>query len=72
MKVKFILHPTFNPPQVIVDKAPFIFQRIGWGVFEIPIEVTFKDEFNLPTLKLSHYLSFDVEGEKKVHILKLN
>ena len=41
-KVTFHLHKTFRPPVVIVDEAPFIVSRVGWGYFDIKIEVTFK------------------------------
>ena len=36
-KVEYKLHPTFNPPLVVVDKYPFTFSRLGWGIFNIPI-----------------------------------
>ncbi|MFC1960406.1 TIR domain-containing protein [Chloroflexota bacterium] len=43
--VQYTLHSTFNqPPQIVRDRASgFQLQRLGWGVFEIPVEVHFKD-----------------------------
>ena len=41
-KVKFKLHPTFNPPEVVKDKPPYLVSRLGWGTFNIEIEVDWK------------------------------
>ena len=45
-KVQINLHPTFNPPQFDLTKAPFEFDRIGWGVFEIGLKLYFKPALN--------------------------
>jgi NAD-dependent SIR2 family protein deacetylase len=56
--VKFKLHPTFSPPTVKVNQAPFTLQRIGWGTFSIKVFIYWKPQFNAPTLKHDHHLSF--------------
>jgi len=56
--VKFKLHPTFNPPTVKVNSAPYSLKRTGWGTFPIKVFVYWKSQFNAPTLKHDHHLSF--------------
>ena len=43
--VKYSLHKTFNPPFQIVRSRHnnFRLSRSGWGIFNIPIEISFKD-----------------------------
>ena len=40
-KVTYNLHKTFSPNKVEVETAPFIISYIGWGTFEIVIEIEF-------------------------------
>lgn len=54
--VNFVLHPTFNPPSVTVDKTPFSITRQGWGTFECTIAVTFIDSTRK---SYTHKLVFD-------------
>lgn len=67
--VNFVLHPTFNPPSVSVNKPPFsitryaifyfdlfLTSRQGWGTFECTIHVTFVDSTKH---KYKHMLVFD-------------
>lgn len=56
--VKYNLHKTFDPPFQIVRArgTRFRLSRSGWGVFNIPIEVYFKDG---SIGKTSHHLKFD-------------
>lgn len=70
--VKFVLDPTFSPPQVIVNKSPFNLRRLGWGTFEVELVITFRDNFNLPPLKLYHELVFEGDGHFSAHVLQLN
>jgi len=56
--VKFKLHPTFNPPTVKVNQAPYTLSRTGWGTFPIKVFIYWKSQFNAPTLKHDHHLSF--------------
>lgn len=62
-KVTFMLHPTFRQRQIDVYQEPFEVERIGWGIFEIPIIVYFKKGLNLQPLELSHFLSFSNNGK---------
>jgi transcription initiation factor IIF auxiliary subunit len=59
--VEYKLHSTFTNPNRKVchgadKKQPFALKANGWGTFDIPIRVTFKDG---QTLSLKHTLSFD-------------
>jgi len=56
--VKFKLHPTFNPPTVKANQAPFELQRTGWGTFPVKVFIYWKAQFNAPTVKHDHHLSF--------------
>lgn len=60
--ITYHLHPTFNPPKIKVSKYPFILSRIGWGYFEVHIEIEFKKWTKLPKMELDHMLSFEEEG----------
>ena len=55
--VRYELHPTFvNPERIIRDrKSHFQLRLVGWGIFEIPITIRFKDGSSLET---SHHLEF--------------
>ena len=59
------MHPTFGVTEIDVKAAPYEMKRIGWGTFEIPIEIFFRRETGRrETLKLSHYLSFEGTGKR--------
>ena len=58
--VQYTLHPTFPDPMRTVCRAgetqyPFALSSNGWGTFEIPIKITFK---NGQTRFLKHNLQF--------------
>jgi len=55
--VRYELHPTYaNPERIIRDrKSQFQLRLVGWGIFEIPITIQFKDGSSLET---SHHLEF--------------
>ena len=57
--VTYHLHPTFKPSVVKVTNKPFILSRLGWGYFEVHLEVQFKAWTKIPNMKLDHMLSFD-------------
>lgn len=59
--VTFKLHPTFNPPNIIVNKSPFELRRCGWGTFEITLKIKFKSKFKQEDLELKIDLSFSKE-----------
>lgn len=56
--VKFNLHPTFNPPYVIIHEEPFEIRRLGWGVFTITIVIHFQDYLQMEPMEIDHMLSF--------------
>ena len=56
------LHPTFKPSKIVVSQYPFILSRIGWGYFEIHVEILFKKWTKLPKMELDHMLSFEENG----------
>ena len=37
--VVYNLHPTFNPSVIKIEQPPFLISRVGWGYFEIEIEI---------------------------------
>jgi|GEM_PF-5248145 len=58
--VQYTLHPTFSDPIQRVNKTtdpdhPFGLTRTGWGVFEVPVKVVFK---NGESLNLRYMLRF--------------
>lgn len=40
-KVIFTLHPSFNEPTRVVERAPFELTEVGWGEFEIGMTIYF-------------------------------
>ncbi len=71
-KVEFEMHPTFSERIVPIKAWPFKLERVGWGLFNVPIKVFFnKKEVIGGPLELNHLLDFDGEGEKKFAIAKL-
>lgn len=70
--VEYRLHPTFrNPVQNVCNpgdpKYPFGYTAVGWGVFEIPVKITFK---NGRFRYLSHMLSFEETRVKELLPIK--
>lgn len=58
------MHPTFNPPKVTVTESnDFILARVGWGYFEVHIEIVFKKWTKIPKLELDHMLCFEEGGK---------
>jgi hypothetical protein len=55
--VRYELHPTFvNSERIIRDrKTKFQLRLVGWGIFEIPVTIQFKDGSSVET---SHHLEF--------------
>ena len=60
------LHPTFKPKTIEFTKGPFELVRLGWGTFNIPIKIYWKDHLNKEVTEIEHYLSFedDVKATK--------
>ena len=46
----------------MVAEYPFILSRIGWGYFEVHMEIVFKKWTKIPKMELDHMLSFENEG----------
>lgn len=57
--VHYQLHPTFKNPDVLIRdrKSDFRLRIVGWGIFEIPIQIHFKDGSTFGT---EHELTFPV------------
>ena len=62
--VTYHLHPTFKPNVIKVEKAPFLLSRIGWGYFEVEIEIVFKKSTGLLPKKMAHELNFEADETK--------
>ena len=62
-KVVFKLHPTFRNPERECRSGPYEVACVGWGVFRIPIVVFWQDWLEKEPTMLSHFLSFDGNGE---------
>ena len=60
--VTYHLHPTFRPNKIKVEEAPFLLSRLGWGYFEIEMDIEFKENTGLGTKRLTHMLDFDGNG----------
>ena len=69
--VTYHLHPTFKPSVIKVAEAPFILSRIGWGYFEVHMEIVFKKWTGLPQLELDHMLCFENEGKQSGFVIEL-
>lgn len=40
-QVTYHLHPTFKPSKIVVKEPPFLLSRVGWGLFEIEMDIEF-------------------------------
>lgn len=58
--VTYRLHPTFKPAVVKLEMPPFLISRVGWGYFEIQVEIEYKPITGIKEIhKLTHELNFD-------------
>lgn len=56
-KVKFILHPSYAPDNVVeLTSPPFQVSRLGWGEFPVRAVITFHDARN-KSVELVHNLT---------------
>ena len=39
--VTYHLHPTFKPSDITVKEAPFLLSRLGWGYFDVEMDIEF-------------------------------
>jgi len=61
-KVNFVLHPTLQPPERLVEApGPFQVTEQGWGEFEIRLQIFFHDSRDTP-VEVSHVLKL-YEGD---------
>ena len=44
----------------------------GWGYFDLPVEVHFKDELKLDPIKISHLLCFDWGGDWNTYSVNID
>eukprot|EP00808_Paulinella_micropora_P017948 g32201.t1 len=65
-KVEFVLHPTFTPNRVVIEKAPFSIRRRGWGTFQVGVIVTLCDN---STHHFDHQLDFSLPEVGEFHKL---
>jgi len=64
-RVVIDLHPTFDPPQVVLSgSSPIRLTRVGWGTFVVHATVIFKtDCATRPPLPITHTLQFEKDVE---------
>jgi len=48
------LHPTFQPSVISINPPNLILNRVGWGTFEIKIQINLKDG----NVMMKHQLQF--------------
>ena len=66
------LHPTFQPPKLVLFEEPFEIKRMGWGVFDINIKVYWKPWTGVDMNEISHYLSFDGNGKEHKYKVRVD
>jgi len=64
--VTYHLHPTFLPPSCTVTDPPYQIDRLGWGIFQIGIDIKLKSG---QIVQLKHNLKFK-DVHKKTYILQ--
>eukprot|EP00345_Euplotes_harpa_P003747 CAMPEP_0168330210 /NCGR_PEP_ID=MMETSP0213-20121227/7580_1 /TAXON_ID=151035 /ORGANISM="Euplotes harpa, Strain FSP1.4" /LENGTH=180 /DNA_ID=CAMNT_0008333707 /DNA_START=263 /DNA_END=805 /DNA_ORIENTATION=- len=69
--VVFKLHPTFRNPTRTITKFPFQLTTTGWGTFEMPMIINWKDNTKMEPLRLTHTISFDDRGAENKYALKI-
>ncbi|XP_058791581.1 uncharacterized protein LOC131664471 [Phymastichus coffea] len=58
-KVRFFLHPSYQPNDVIeLTSSPFHLSRLGWGEFPVRVQLHFKNNRNKP-VDIIHNLTLD-------------
>lgn len=64
-EVLWKLHPTFQDPNVKVQEPPFKIDRIGWGTFQVGVQIKLKPRvLDGKTLTSSHHLNFECDGNR--------
>lgn len=70
--VTYHLHPTFKPNKIKVTEPPFLLSRVGWGWFEVEMDLEFQESTGLGTKRLCHMLCFENKGKTQSVLLELS
>ena len=70
--VTYHLHPTFKPNKIKVSEAPFLLSRVGWGYFEIEMDIEFQPSTGLGVKQLCHMLDFNDKGNTQSILLEVS
>ena len=70
--VTYHLHPTFKPSVIKIEEAPFLLARVGWGYFEIQMDVEFQEWTGMPKAVLHHELCFEERGRTSSIIMEIS
>ena len=60
--VTYHLHHTFKPNKIKVSEAPFLLSRVGWGIFDVEMDIEFQPWTKLGVMQLEHELCFTNKG----------
>lgn len=66
------LHPTFHPSKITMTEEPFMFSRLGWGVFVLRVVVQYHAHLEKPDDEFHHMLSFQHNGSATSHDLEFD
>ena len=61
--VTYHLHESFSQNVIKVEEAPFLLARVGWGYFDVKIDIEFQPWTGLKKHTLVHELCFDKNGK---------
>eukprot|EP00347_Sterkiella_histriomuscorum_P019741 403340466 len=70
--VTFHLHPDFTPNVIVKKESPFLITKLGWGEFEIKMEVEFKKWTGIPKMELQHMLCFEEQGKEHEFVIDID
>ena len=69
--VTYHLHPSFRQNKIKLTEAPFLLSRVGWGTFDIQIDIEFQPSTGLGTKRMSHDLTFQDKGHTQSILLEV-
>lgn len=70
--VTYHLHPTFRQNKIKLTEAPFLLSRVGWGTFDIQMDIEFQPSTGLGTKRLTHELTFEEKGLTQSILLEVS
>lgn len=70
--VTYNLHPTFKPSKIKLTEAPFLLSRVGWGWFDVEMDIEFQPNTGLPKHHLTHELCFEGDGKTQSILLEVD